>query len=183
MPARKQVTREMILDAALKLLRERGYESVNIKKLAEELGCSTQPVYLSFSGMDELRSELIPLAVKEFGDFMRSGSADGIVRLYDMSYIRFARSEPRLFCFLFMREGAFSEIKRILSPMTARAVDELASTYHISQESADLLHDQLWMHAHGIASMIATDFCDWKMEKVSLMLERSRRAFVREYEV
>ena len=49
MPAKKQVTKEMILNAALKLLQEQGYDAVNLRQLAKELGCSTQPVYLSFS--------------------------------------------------------------------------------------------------------------------------------------
>ena len=44
MPAKKLVTREMILTAALKLLREQGYEAVNIKQLANALNCSTQPI-------------------------------------------------------------------------------------------------------------------------------------------
>ena len=37
-------------------------------------------------------------------------------------------------------------------------------------DEAHRLHDQLWMHAHGIASMIATDFCDWNMKKAEDML-------------
>ena len=81
MPAKKQITREMILHTALKLLKDRGCEAVNVKCLARELGCSTQPVYLSFSGMDELRAELIPLAVNTFENAMRSESADGVIRL------------------------------------------------------------------------------------------------------
>lgn len=32
-------------------------EAVNIKALAKELHCSTQPVYLSFASMDELREK------------------------------------------------------------------------------------------------------------------------------
>ena len=66
MPAKKQVTGEMILSAALKLLREKGYEAVNIKQLSDALGCSTQPIYLSFSGMEELRKKLTPAAAPEF---------------------------------------------------------------------------------------------------------------------
>ena len=42
MPAKKQVTGEMILSAALKLLREKGYEAVNIKQLSDALGCPFQ---------------------------------------------------------------------------------------------------------------------------------------------
>lgn len=182
MPAKKQVPREMILTSALKLLTEQGCEAVNIKRLAADLGCSTQPIYLSFSGMDELRAELIPLAVKTFEEAMKSESADGVIRLYDMSYIRFAKGEPYLFCFLFMRKGAFAETKKSLLPMIETAVEELMSLYHIGHEEADLLHDQLWMHAHGIASMIATDFCDWNMKKVSRMLADCKDVFTKKYE-
>lgn len=39
MPAKKQVTKEMILGAALRVLMEGGTEAVNVKSLAAELGC------------------------------------------------------------------------------------------------------------------------------------------------
>lgn len=51
MPAKKQVTKEMILGAALRVLMEGGTEAVNVKSLAAELGCSTQPIYLSFDNI------------------------------------------------------------------------------------------------------------------------------------
>lgn len=183
MPAKKKITHDMILEAALELLKEQGYEAVTIKQLASKLKCSTQPVYLSFSGMDELRNELIPLAVKEFEIFMKNRDKEGLIRLYDMNYIDFAKKEPELFCFLFMRANAFEEIKSIIFPMIERAIKELMDIYNISYEAADSLHDNMWMHTHGIASMIATNFCDWNMEKVKHMLEESKHAFTKKYEV
>lgn len=183
MPAKKQITKEMILDAALKLLREQGYPAVNIKQLSKKLGCSTQPVYLSFSGMEELRNELLPLAVKEFETYMKNNSEDGLIHLYDINYIHFAMDEQQLFCFLFMRANAFSEIKQALIPVIEQSIKKLMITYHINHEEADILHDQLWMHAHGIASMIATNFCDWDMGKVSRMLASCKSAFTEKYEV
>ena len=182
MPAKKQITKEMILDVALKLLKEKGYDAVNINQLSKELGCSTQPIYLSFSGMENLREELLPLAVKAFETYMKNNSNDGLIDLYELNYIRFAKEEPRLFCFLFMRANAFSEIKQALVPVIEQSVKKLMSTYHICYEEADILHDQLWMHAHGIASMIATSFCDWNMKKVSMMLADCKRAFTEKYE-
>ena len=182
MPAKKQITKEMILNAALKLLKEQGYDAVNIKQLAGRLGCSTQPVYLSFSGMEDLRRELLPLAVKEFKVYMENNSKDGMISLYDINYIHFAMEETRLFCFLFMRANAFSEIKQALIPVIEQSINKLMTAYHISHEEADILHDQLWMHAHGIASMIATHFCDWNMEKVSRMLADCKSAFTEKYE-
>lgn len=182
MPAKKQITKDMILCAALKLLREQGYEAVNLRQLAKALGCSTQPVYLSFSGMDELRGELTPLAVAEFERYMKSNSEDGVVCLYGMRYIAFAREEPRLFRFLFMRPNAFSEIRQVLLPMIEQSIEKLMAAYHIGHEEADILHDQLWMHAHGISSMIATDFCDWDMDKVDRMLAECKCVFTAKYE-
>ena len=181
MPAKKQITKDMILKSAFKLMKEQGYEAVNIKKLAEELGCSTQPVYLSFSGMDELRSELVPLAIAEFERQVKSRD-DSIARLYGIEYVYFAENEPHLFRFLFMRENAFSEIRRILMPIIGESVRELSEIYHISRDEADALHDQLWMHAHGIAAMIATEFCDWDMDKVSAMLSECKYNFTKKYE-
>lgn len=183
MPAKKMVTRDMILSAAMKLLREQGYEAVNIKGLAGALGCSTQPVYLSFSGMEALRRELVPLAVTEFETYMKSGSEDGTVCLYGMRYMAFAKEEPYLFRFLFMRPNAFAEIRQALLAMIEVSIGKLMDTYRIGHEEADFLHDQLWMHAHGIASMIATDFCDWNMEKVQRMLAACQRAFTEQYGV
>lgn len=112
-PAKKQITKK--LNTALKLLKEQGYGAVNIEQPAKEMGCFAQPVYLSFSRMEELRQKLIPLAVAEFESYMKSGSENGAVCLYGMQYISFAREESRLFCFLFMRPNAFSEIKQTLN--------------------------------------------------------------------
>ena len=183
MPAKKQITKDMILQSALKLLRQRGMESVNIKALAQDLNCSTQPVYLSFKSMDELRDELIPLAVNEFKNAIATQSKDGQIRLYDMGYIYFAKNEPKLFCFLFMRPNAFSEMKRMLLPIIENSISELMNIYKIDHEEADFLHDHLWMHTHGIASMIATSFCDWNLEKAERMLTECKIAFTEKYEV
>ncbi len=165
----------------MELLKTKGYEAVNIKQLANALGCSTQPIYLSFSGMDELRKELTPLAVAEFEKYM-SGEVGSVVRLYDLRYIQFSKDEPHLFRFLFMRTNAFAEIKQALLPMMEGAIAELMDIYHINHKDADFLHDQLWMHTHGIASMIATNFCDWDLAKVERMLADCRHAFTQKYE-
>ena len=183
MPAKKQITREMILTAALKILKEQGYNAVNVKQLSKELGCSTQPVYLSFSGMEDLRNALLPLAIEEFKAYMSKQSKDAIINLYDISYIYFAKEEPNLFSFLFMRSNAFLEIKQAIYPIVEQSIKSLINTYRIRYEEADILHDHLWMHTHGIASMIATNFCDWDIEKVGKMLLDCKRTFTKKYEV
>lgn len=181
MPAKKKITKEMILNTAIKLLRKDGIQAVNVKNLAKHLHCSTQPVYLSFSGMDALRSELIREAINFFSIEMEKLSQDGQVHLYGSAYIHFAQNEPQLFQFLFMRRNAFQEIKEALTPIIEASIAELMEQYQIDHSEADYLHDQLWMHSHGIATMIANGFCDWNMEKAERMIHKCRDSFCQKY--
>jgi AcrR family transcriptional regulator len=181
MPSPKKVTREMILTAAMGLLREGGIRAVKVKALAKKLKCSTQPIYLSFHSMDELRSELTAQAVLYFTRELEQPDTS-TCELFGMPYVRFAMEEKELFKYLFMRPNSLSEIKEALEPMIERSISDLMARYHISHAKADYLHDQLWMHAHGIASMVATDFCVWNTQKIAGMLTDGRVCFTREFE-
>lgn len=179
MPAKKQITKEMILSTALEMLRLGGMEAVNVKALAKQLNCSTQPIYLSFDNMDALRAELSSLAVDTFLKKMECDG--GTANLYGMAYIKFAHEEKALFRYLFMRQNAFSELREALAPIIDGSISQIMEQYHIEQEEAHHFHDQLWVHTHGIASMIATDFCDWNMDKVQKMLAECRQYLSRKY--
>ena len=181
-PAKKQISREMILSAAFELLRKGGREAVNVKALANRLHCSTQPVYLSFSGMDALRTELGATALQKFAEEMQQMSEDGVIRLYGMQYIQYAMKEKEVFKFLFMRQNSFDEMKQLLRPITEQAIQELMKRYEIDHEEAHYFHDQLWMHTHGIAAMAATEFCQWDMKKVERMLSECELYLGRKYE-
>lgn len=132
--------------------------------------------------MDALRKELIPTAVNKFVELMQKECGSTRVHLYGIEYICLVRQQPELFRFLFMRSQAFAEMKQVLLPIIDRTIDELMEQYHLDRAAADELHDQLWMHTHGIAAMIATDYCDWDMSKAQRMLNRCQKALVREYE-
>ena len=158
MPAKKQVTRERILEAGLELLREGGPQALNVKELARRLNCSTQPIYLSFAGMDALRMELTGMCVDFFVEQLQ---ADG--------------------GFLFLRENAYSQLRDALQPIIEASIVRIMVRYGIDHAEAHHFHDQLWMHAHGIASTMATGFCLWDMGKVERMLKECRQYLERKY--
>ena len=54
MPPRVKVTKDMIVRAALDIIREEGHDKVSVRSIAEKLGCSTQPVLYSYGTMDEI---------------------------------------------------------------------------------------------------------------------------------
>ena len=51
MPRSVQITKEKILTAALDVLIRDGYLAVNIKSIAKELKCSTQPIAWQFGNI------------------------------------------------------------------------------------------------------------------------------------
>ena len=65
MPAAKRISKEAIIDAAEAVLRTGGFEAINARSVAKALGCSTQPIYLTFRNMEELKSALTQRAIEQ----------------------------------------------------------------------------------------------------------------------
>ena len=63
MARKTQISREVILEAALKMLIRDGYAAVNIKTLSKEIDCSTQPLVWHFGNMEKLRKALAEYAL------------------------------------------------------------------------------------------------------------------------
>ena len=68
MPPKVKYTREQILQAAVELTRERGFDAVTARDVGARLGTSAKPVYTAFTGMNELKA-----AVIDAGDWRNRG--------------------------------------------------------------------------------------------------------------
>ena len=55
MGRKTQITAEVILENALQMLIRDGYSAINIKTLAAQIGCSTQPIVWHFENMQGFR--------------------------------------------------------------------------------------------------------------------------------
>ena len=69
MARKESISKQMILDVAFAMAREEGLENVTARRVAERANCSTQPIFRSFSGMDELEDEVYARAVTYFQDY------------------------------------------------------------------------------------------------------------------
>ena len=55
---RSAATRGLVVETALRLFREEGYEATTMRRIASEAGLSPSNAYYYFSGKDELVQEL-----------------------------------------------------------------------------------------------------------------------------
>ena len=83
-----------------------------------------------------------------------------------MAYIRFAKEEKELFKLLFMRDRSGERIedeREELRPI----IEIIMKNLGISEDEAYILHLEMWLYVHGIATMVATSYLDWDMEFIS----------------
>ena len=55
MPPKTRITEELIIDAAVRVTRRSGFESINARTVSGLLHCSTQPVMYHFSTIENLK--------------------------------------------------------------------------------------------------------------------------------
>lgn len=162
MARKTTISKEMILEAALKMLIRDGYQAINIKTLAAELGCSTQPIAWHFENMDEMRRELAVYAEKyaESRITKENENAAGIFENMGRAYISMAINEPNLFKYLYLGERPISK------PFTADSIAKSANSKELivgiafqtglSEEQAASCIRNIVIYSHGLATMIAT---------------------------
>jgi AcrR family transcriptional regulator len=103
MPPRISFSRTDILNSALDVVRESGIESLTVRKVAEKMKGSTQPIYREFGTMEELE-ECVLRAAKEISlqYMLQAEDEESSFLAVGMGYIEFAKKEPGLFRLLYM---------------------------------------------------------------------------------
>lgn len=174
MPPRIRITKENIIDRAVEIVREQGMDNLNARSLAKELGCSVQPIFRAFASMGELKKEVFNSIVEYYQRFLRESISekDGLVGL-EMAYIRFAREEKSFFRLLHMSDRlGLKETEEFTSVgINKEIIDVMAKMTGLSPEQATKLYLGAFYTAHGIASMIATNHCEFKDEEIKSIME------------
>lgn len=173
MPTKVRITKNMILDTAFDIARSGGLEDVSNREIASRLGCSIRPIYYQFKNTDELKGELYAKIEKYFYTYLMDNMRDDIppYKQVGINYIRFAREESHLFRILFMSETN-------LLPMGFVTKDEddfrklakfIKFSTKLSDDDIKTFHVRMWLFAHGIASLVASNtvvFSDTQIEKL-----------------
>ena len=173
MPPKSKITRDMIVDAAVKVARETGAEAVNARTVAQTLHCSTQPVMYHFSTMEELKRAAYSQADRFHTDYLMhsSGKINPLLEI-GLHYIRFAIEEPHLFRFLFQSGhfDGFSISELIKSPDTERLISSAAEELKISEKEARKVFESLFVMVHGYASLIGNNAMNYNEKEIKKTL-------------
>lgn len=172
MPRSVSITKERILTAALDILIRDGYSAVNIKSIAKELDCSTQPIAWQFGNMENMREALTEKAVAYSNQKMMPTSQNCLKAFWQIgcAYIGLAFDEPNLFRFVYMGEsriycrGDYSSI--LTDNGNAYLIDQLYPFLGIEKVQAEKLLQTMIVYTHGISSLVVAEVLNCTKEQV-----------------
>ena len=183
MARKTTISKEVILEAALKMLIRDGYESVNVKTLSAEIGCSTQPVVWHFGNMDGLRR-----ALSEYAMAYAAGKAasdfDNKLESFEFlgrSYVKMALKEPNLFKFLYLGGNPLGKpynLKDVGSAKNKDMIAMIAGQTGLNEEQVIRFVRNTVIYSHGIATMLATGVLKGTEKEMMELINDAADAFI-----
>ena len=185
MPSSPKIKKEDMLQAALEIIIEEGYAALNIKAVAQKLGCSTAPISWQFGGMDGLREELIPFAEQYVQNEYYSLNENEVATFEQrgIGTIDLALEKPNLFCFLYTGER-----KQLLStgfalknePLDCNNMyQEMADALEITLEQASDFAMMMIIYTQGIGTLIASGIVRDTRENMIQMLHNTGETYLK----
>jgi len=176
LPPKAKVTPEMIIDAAVEVVRRSGFESVNARTVSSALRCSTQPVMYHFSTIENLKRAAYRRADSLHTQYLMNArpGEDPILGI-GLNYVRFAVEEPQLFRFLFQsgyaQENSLMEM--VDSGELAPVLEAVKEGAALTKEEARKVFVTVALFAHGYASIVANNHLEFDEKLISEQLERA----------
>lgn len=163
MPPKIRITKEMIVDAGLRLVRDEGEAGLNARAVAQKLNCSTQPVMYNFATIEQLRQAVYAKADEYHSRYLLQLEGEDPMLAIGRNYIRFAAQEPRLFRFLFQsnRFKGMDLSALIRDPALETLLEMVTDAAGISMEEARTLFRRMFVMAHGYASLLANNAMEY----------------------
>ena len=161
----KMEMRKRILDAALHLFRERGYDGVSIRNIAEVIEYSPATIYLYYKDKSEIffalqfeaaavkRDHLLPVADVE-------SPWDRLIE-FGRRYIDFGMKHPDLYDLLFITRTPMESIENqecwklgvASHSFFVETVQACVDARFFKSTDTETIAYTLWCHAHGLVSL------------------------------
>lgn len=168
MARKKEISKGKILDTAYKMAIKDGIEGLTARSIAKAGHFSTQPLYLEFDNMEDLRSQVL----KRISDDLRAHTLQQkytgapLIDL-DLSYIDFAKKHVNLFRAMFV-DGKFGS-KIIADTLMDLGVEKFNEQYPDTDYDQDKIHDIVvanWISTTGMAALVVNEIASFNQNQI-----------------
>lgn len=160
MPAIKELSKDYIVKVAVKMVNDKGWDSVNARSLAKALNVSTKPLYRIYKNMDEIKEDIYKEISRQYDEFITSrvDNKKALITLC-IAYVEFAQAYKNLFISLFLSNNLkWKSLENVLDEKWNQStIINLVNKHDYSFEEAKNLFMNMWLYANGLATLIATN--------------------------
>lgn len=170
MPRKVQYSREIIIDAAIEMVRAKGADSINARDLGEWLGCSSRPLFTAFRNMEELidavRMEVSQRFLQRVRAARDANSPIPAAKRMGMCIVQFAQNEPNLYKFIHWTGEQMLDVKELSQIMAT----QYQTDYQLSDDDALAFFDHMMIFNMGLCSLITNGVRRFTREQVEQIL-------------
>lgn len=173
MARKKEIDKQRILDAAYKLAVRGGIESLTARNIAKAVNCSTQPIYLEFENMQDLRNQVLARISDELksNTIQQNFTGEPLIDL-DLSYLYFAKEHVDLFRAMFV-DGKFGN-QMIVDTLMGLGIEKFKQQFDAEQYSDERLKHIVianWIAATGLATLLINKMANFTQAQMVSVLK------------
>lgn len=180
MARKESITKDMLLQAAFDMTKEEGFVGVTARRLADHAGCSTQPIFRLYRGMDELYSDVYEMVINFFQEYYAEYPSVDETPFVDLglAYINFARVQPKLFGELFLAQKRNGKsLYELINGAEGALMKEINKAKLDGVADPGEMFMKMWIFIHGAACMVITGDYDLNDEQTLQLLKDSYQAY------
>ena len=173
MARKKEIDKQRILDAAYKLAVRGGIESLTARNIAKAVNCSTQPIYLEFENMQDLRNQVLARISDELksNTLQQNFTGEPLIDL-DLSYLYFAKEHVDLFRAMFV-DGKFGN-QMIVDTLMGLGIEKFKQQFDAEQYSDERLKHIVianWIAGTGLATLLINKMANFTQAQMVSVLK------------
>jgi AcrR family transcriptional regulator len=202
-PEEIEKTRTNILNAALAILFEEGFDDLSMRKLGRKLGMTAPNIYNYYSGKDELYLTIQTMGFERINERFEQIISAHFLPVEQLSamvdaYLEFGMSNPDYYSIMFSRNTpkytdyigtklepiAFMEKKaalKVADSVTSVIQSMAGENSQIQAKDAAYHTLRIWTSLHGIVSLYYTRVLQELDENVEMTIKRLKADMIRSF--
>lgn len=177
MPPKQKITKNMLLEHALKIAEKQGIMAVTSRSVAKSVGCSIQPVFSHFPTMEKLRQATFDYACDIFiSEVLTFKQQPDFFSQITMWVLDLARNRPNLFRLLYLSDGFNgSNFLEVMMEFESNKiiVSKMAELYCLDEDICKDILLRSCLFLMGISTMICVNHMDFSDEQVAVMMKQT----------
>ncbi len=172
MARKKTITREQILTAAYQVIADNGFSHFTARNIALQMNCSTQPIYLEFKNMDDLKEELFVMMADQVNeDFLVVTKKHNVLVELGTNFIELAINQPQLYRSLYLEDASgASRMQTAFKAYFFQVIAQEETLQALEANKQESLYCSFWIFISGMSSMISTQLLQYSKAEIEHLL-------------